>query len=64
MSIGGVKAVVVDAKLAELEPRFYQFLLNFARDNDLACEFVGDAIVKARTLKPPPLRTTASRAMR
>ncbi len=63
MTIGGVKAVVVGGALAELESRFYQFLLNFARDNDLVCAFVDDALVKARTLEPPVLPTAASRAM-
>ncbi len=34
-TIGGVKCVVVDARLRELEPLAYQFLQNFARDNEL-----------------------------
>ncbi len=32
---GGVKCVVVDARLRELEPLAYQFMQNFARDNEL-----------------------------
>ena len=32
---GGVKCVVVDRRLAEIEPMAYHFLLNFAKDNEL-----------------------------
>jgi len=63
MWIGGVKAVVIGAALAQLDPRFHQFLLQFARDNELVCQFVDDALVRARTLQPPELRTATSRAM-
>lgn len=63
MTIGGVKAVVIGARLAALEPRFFQFLLNFARDNELVRQFVDDALVTARTLEPPRLRTATLRAM-
>ncbi len=31
----GVRCVVVDIRLKELEPMAYTFLLNFAKDNDL-----------------------------
>jgi len=31
----GVKCVVVDARLKEIEPMAYNFLLNFAKDNEL-----------------------------
>lgn len=34
-TIQGVKCVVVDARLRELEPLAYQFLHGFARDNEL-----------------------------
>jgi hypothetical protein len=33
--VGGVKGVVVDPKLRELEPMAWDFVTNFARDNDL-----------------------------
>lgn len=33
--IDGVRAVVVDARLRELEPMAFHFVLNFAKDNDL-----------------------------
>jgi hypothetical protein len=56
MSIGGVSAVVVDCRLARLEPRLYQFLLNFARDNQLAVDFVPEAMATARSLQPPSTR--------
>jgi len=32
---GGVKCVVVDVRLKDVEPMAYTFLLNFARDNEL-----------------------------
>src|SRR5262245_27369397 len=31
----GVRCVVVDVRLEELEPMAYRFLLNFAKDNEL-----------------------------
>jgi hypothetical protein len=55
MSIAGVKAVVVGARLAALEPRLYQFLLNFARDNDLVVTQHADALANARSLEPPSI---------
>jgi hypothetical protein len=33
--VGGVKGVVVSEALRELEPMAWDFVLNFARDNDL-----------------------------
>jgi hypothetical protein len=39
---GEVKAVILDARLRDIEPMAFDFVLNFARDNDLvvaeACE--------------------------
>ena len=35
VNAGGVKCVVVDIRLRELEPMAYDFLLGFAADNDL-----------------------------
>ena len=35
MLIGGVKCVVVDERLNDLEPMAFGFVMNFARDNDL-----------------------------
>jgi hypothetical protein len=32
---GGVKCVVVDIRLKDIEPMAYTFLLNFAKDNEL-----------------------------
>jgi hypothetical protein len=34
-SINGVRCVVVDRKLEELDPRAFRFLLGFAKDNEL-----------------------------
>lgn len=33
---GGVRCVVVDRELEQLDPAAYRFLLDFARDNELA----------------------------
>jgi len=33
--LDGVRCVVVEPALAEIEPRAYRFLFDFARDNDL-----------------------------
>jgi hypothetical protein len=35
VSSDGVKCVVVDVRLKEIEPMAYNFLLNFAKDNEL-----------------------------
>lgn len=33
--VGGIKGVVVSEKLREMEPMAWDFVMNFARDNDL-----------------------------
>jgi hypothetical protein len=35
MVVGGIKCVVVDERLKDVEPMAFNFVLNFARDNDL-----------------------------
>ena len=35
ITANGVRCVVVDVRLGEIEPRAYRFLLNFAKDNEL-----------------------------
>jgi hypothetical protein len=35
MLVGGVKCVVVDERLNDLEPMAFSFVMNFARDNEL-----------------------------
>ena len=35
MVVGDVKCVVVDEKLKQIEPMAFDFVMNFARDNDL-----------------------------
>jgi len=43
VQIAQIKCVVIDTRLHELDPRALDFVLNFAKDNDLAieeaCEF-------------------------
>jgi hypothetical protein len=41
--IGGVKAVVVNSELRHAEPMAWDFVLNFARDNDLELAEAGAA---------------------
>jgi hypothetical protein len=48
--IGGVKCVVVNEALKELEPMAWDFVMNFARDNELQ---VGEACLIP---DPPPKR--------
>jgi Protein of unknown function (DUF3579) len=35
VSANGVRCVVVDVRLEEIEPMAYRFLVNFAKDNEL-----------------------------
>ena len=53
VSVRGVRAVVVGCRLAELEPRLYQFLLGFARDNELVVTYAEGALASPRALVPP-----------
>lgn len=46
VSANGVRCVVVDARLEEVEPKAYRFLVNFAKDNELQ---VRDGRVAERT---------------
>ena len=49
--LGGVKSVVVNEELREIEPLAYHFVLNFAKDNDLQ-------IVDACLLPEPETKKT------
>jgi len=40
----GIKCVIVDPKLREIEPMAYAFMLNFARDNDLVTQALPDPV--------------------
>ena len=46
ITVDGVRGVVVDARLEQIEPMAYRFLLNFAKDNELQ---VRDGRVAERT---------------
>jgi hypothetical protein len=46
ITAAGVRCVVVDVRLEQIEPMAYRFLLSFAKDNDLQ---VRDGRVAART---------------
>ena len=51
--VDGVRAVIVGHELEELEPRLWQFMLHFARDNDLQVSFVDGAMAGSQSLVPP-----------
>ncbi|MBS0319501.1 MAG: DUF3579 domain-containing protein [Proteobacteria bacterium] len=53
VNVRGVRAVVVGSGLAALEPRLHQFLLNFARDNELVVTYAEHALAAPRLLVPP-----------
>ena len=53
MTVRGVRALIVRHELATLSPRLHQFLLGFARDNDLVVDSVPDAFATPGALVPP-----------
>ena len=53
VAVGDARAVVVGARLRELEPRLHQFLIQFARDNGLVVDFVAGALDDPQSLVPP-----------
>ena len=42
-TLKGDKTVLVDARLYDIEPLAYKFMVNFANDNNLQIEWMGDA---------------------
>lgn len=53
MIVQGFRALVVGSQLAVLEPRLHQFLLDFARDNELVLTRVENALADPASLVPP-----------
>ena len=53
VTVRGTRAVIVGAALAELEPRFHHFLLQFAHDNDLTVARAEHALAAPQSLTPP-----------
>ncbi len=47
--VAGVRSVIVDSRLRDLEPRAWDFVMGFARDNDLQTMDAAD-LVSAPTL--------------
>ncbi len=47
--VGGIRSVIVDSRLRDLEPRAWDFVMGFARDNDLQTMDAAD-LVSAPTL--------------
>lgn len=37
-TLGGIKCVIISPKLQEVEPRAFNFLMSFAKENDLQVE--------------------------
>lgn len=52
-TVKGVRAVIVSGTLRGQEPRLHQFLLNFARDNELLTTTCENAITAVDKLTPP-----------
>ena len=59
MSVAGTRILLAGHALAELEPRLWDFLLHFARDNDLVTMLVDGALADPSRVVPP---TAAPRA--
>jgi Protein of unknown function (DUF3579) len=58
--VRGVRALIVAHELADLEPRLYQFLINFARDNELVLAHEPGAIDSPRRLVPPGMSAASA----
>ena len=52
--LGGVRAVVVDARLHDLEPRAWDFVTGFARDNDLVTMDAAELVTAPTLPEIPP----------
>ena len=52
--IAGVRAVVVDPRLRGLEPRAWEFVVAFARDNELVTMDAGEIVVAPTLPDVPP----------
>ena len=48
-TLKGDKTVLVDARLYDVEPLAYKFMVNFANDNNLQIEWMGDTPLKHPT---------------
>ena len=59
-SVRGCKCLIVSHKLGDLEPRLYQFMLNFARDNELTVAYIADALDAPQCLMPPGMAAEAA----
>ena len=67
LTVDGVNCVAVDKKLAELHPEMYQFLMDFAQDNDLRledCKEMGEAesVIETKPQAEAPVATPAPTA--
>ena len=53
VTIGGARAVIVGCELEHLEPRLWQILAGFGRDNELRVERHAGALARPASLVPP-----------
>ena len=61
LTIKGVRAVIVGRELASLEPRLFNLLLGFARDNELLITRAPGAIVDPQSISPPAVPGSTQR---
>jgi hypothetical protein len=52
--VGGVRCVVVDPRLRDLEPRAWDFVVGFARDNQLVTVDTADLVIAPTLPDIPP----------
>ena len=53
MTIGSVRVLLAGHALSDLEPRLWEFLLHFARDNDLVIGRIEGALDDPSRITPP-----------
>ena len=52
--IGGIRSVIVDPRLYDLEPRAWDFVTGFAQDNDLVTMHAADLVAAPDVPSIPP----------
>jgi hypothetical protein len=55
MDVDGVTALIVGGELAAAEPRLWQFLTQFARDNDLVVTRIEGALARPHEIAVPSI---------
>jgi hypothetical protein len=52
--VAGVRSVVIDSRLRDLEPRAWDFVIDFARDNDLVTLDASELVAAPTLPEIPP----------